>query len=886
MPVTPTYPGVYVEEIPSGVRTIIGVATSIAAFVDFFSRGPMNKAVQIFNMGDFERELGGLHAKSEASYAIQQFFLNGGTEAWVVRLASGSVAAATVQISNAIAGASALTVTAISEGIWGNNIRVKVDNNVPTDGEFNLIVSEYGTVGARVAIVRQEIFRNLSMNSGQTNFVQTLVNDQNTGSKLVRVPASGAAPPLANGTRSGEHQDGAPIPALPVLSVTIGSSTATDITQTTRMIFPKGTTLPDTLPLTTIAPVLEAAIRAAAPANPTFSGVAVDVISRMDSTGNVLGRRLRILAGPGDPRNRVRFATVNITTASALLLTTGTTATATLSDVHTSNPTISSPTPTVNVTIGSALPVPAPLNVGSGIVPLANVATALQEAINAVGNTDPSFIDAAVIVVGSPGNQWLVIVPGDDAPDNQVTVTAAGGDTTADALHLTANTSDLTATLSALHTVNPTLIAPPDLAVTIDNTTATVTLNVGPGIVPLDDVAQALQTAIRNAVSGNLLFNNAVVFVNGQRLVILPGGPPFINQVVTFDNSTGGLVAEALLLTTAATANAQEYTLGGGAVSDTAHLGGTPGDDGSPPNGQAFTGDPVSKQGIFALEDVDLFNLLCIPRAAIVNGTDALNPTEVQTVLTLAQTYCEKRRAFFLVDTPTGIDDPQEIKDALTNLPRHRNAALYYPRLHIPDPLSNFRLRSVGASGTIAGLCARIDSARGVWKAPAGTEATLRNVTELEDVLTDPENGTLNPLAINCLRNFPVYGNICWGARTLEGADQQASEWKYIPVRRLALFLEESLYRGLKWVVFEPNDEPLWAQIRLNVGAFMHNLFRQGAFQGQTPREAYLVKCDSETTTQNDINAGIVNIVVGFAPLKPAEFVIIKIQQLAGQIQT
>jgi uncharacterized protein len=143
----------------------------------------------------------------------------------------------------------------------------------------------------------------------------------------------------------------------------------------------------------------------------------------------------------------------------------------------------------------------------------------------------------------------------------------------------------------------------------------------------------------------------------------------------------------------------------------------------------------------------------------------------------------------------------------------------------------------------------------------------------------------LNPLGLNCLRSFPVAGNLVWGARTLVGADLLASEWKYLPVRRLALFLEESLYRGTQWVVFEPNDEPLWAQIRLNLGAFMQNLFRQGAFQGRSPREAYFVKCDRETTTQNDINLGIVNIVVGFAPLKPAEFVVIKIQQMAGQVE-
>jgi phage tail sheath protein FI len=187
----------------------------------------------------------------------------------------------------------------------------------------------------------------------------------------------------------------------------------------------------------------------------------------------------------------------------------------------------------------------------------------------------------------------------------------------------------------------------------------------------------------------------------------------------------------------------------------------------------------------------------------------------------------------------------------------------------------------------VAAQCGyRTDAARGVWKAPAGLEATVSGVSGLTVKLTDGENGQLNPIAVNCLRNFPNFGTVVWGSRTLDGADQLASEWKYVPVRRVALFIEESLYRGTQWVVFEPNDEPLWAQVRLNIGAFMHNLFRQGAFQGKTPNEAYFVKCDKETTTQNDINLGIVNIVVGFAPLKPAEFVIIKIQQIAGEIAT
>ncbi len=186
--------------------------------------------------------------------------------------------------------------------------------------------------------------------------------------------------------------------------------------------------------------------------------------------------------------------------------------------------------------------------------------------------------------------------------------------------------------------------------------------------------------------------------------------------------------------------------------------------------------------------------------------------------------------------------------------------------------------------GAVAGVFARTDTSRGVWKAPAGLDATLVSVPQLSVPLNDAENGELNPLGINCLRAMPAAGRIVWGSRTLQGDDRLASEWKYIPVRRTALYIEESLYRGTQWVVFEPNDEPLWAQIRLNVGAFMHNLFRQGAFQGTTPREAYFVKCDKETTTQNDIDLGIVNIVVGFAPLKPAEFVVIQLQQIAGQI--
>jgi uncharacterized protein len=300
----------------------------------------------------------------------------------------------------------------------------------------------------------------------------------------------------------------------------------------------------------------------------------------------------------------------------------------------------------------------------------------------------------------------------------------------------------------------------------------------------------------------------------------------------------------------------------------------------------AYEGAPADKTGIYALEKADLFNLLCIPPDT--RGGD-VPPAVYQT----AMKFCADHRAMLIVDSPAAWSMNKETaaSNAVAGLGAlglsgvaARNAALYFPRVVETDPLREGQLDTFVPCGIIAGVMARTDTQRGVWKAPAGLDATVNGVQGLEVNLSDPENGMLNPLGINCLRSFPVNGRVVWGARTLRGADQLADEYKYVPVRRLALYIEESLYRGTQWVVFEPNDEPLWAQIRLNVGAFMNNLFRQGAFQGRSPREAYLVKCDRETTTQNDINLGIVNILVGFAPLKPAEFVIIKIQQLAGQI--
>jgi phage tail sheath protein FI len=605
---------------------------------------------------------------------------------------------------------------------------------------------------------------------------------------------------------------------------------------------------------------LETAIQAARPADPAFAQASVSIVDN----------QLRVLAGPTDPKELVVFSEGLDPTAERLGLAGGVTLQGRLSGDITF-PATDGP---LTVTIGA---VSANVTlVGANLDTLEHARAELETKVRAANGT-PGFAGTRVVAHKDGASERLLVLAGIEG----AAVTLAG--TAAPNLQLdNASSAAVTALVSGNLSPVPTVPAGSVMAVTLGTVGPQAATTAADASSPAD-IAAGLQTAIR-AAAADATFTGARVAAysaNGENRLVVLAGTAGDAVEVTPGTSDADSFTE-LMLDSAAAANVQLYTLGGGAVSNSAQSGGDAGDDGAPPDGLALIA------GLNDLRKVDLVNLLLLPRTADRSSASALSPAEAGAVIAQALKFCEDRRAFFLMDTPTGIDTPQEVKDYLeaNATLRHKNAALYFPRVQVPDPLNDFRLRSVGASGTMAGLYARTDATRGVWKAPAGTDTRLANVQQLDVRLTDDENGTLNPLAINCLRTFPVYGTVSWGARTLEGADQLASEWKYVPVRRLALFLEESLYRGTQWVVFEPNDEPLWAQIRLNLGAFMQGLFRQGAFQGKAPREAYFVKCDRETTTQDDINRGVVNILVGFAPLKPAEFVIIQIQQIAGQLQT
>ena len=555
MPITPTYPGVYVEEIPSGVRPIAGVATSVAAFVDYFKQGPMNKAVHIFSWDDFERVFGGLDRRSEGSYAIQQFFVNGGREAYVVRTASGDATAvlrkAGATINNTITGGGpALKVEAISEGRWGNDAHVRVDP-APGENEFNLVVTQYNTTGSRTTIVSQEIFRNLSMDDTKPNFVERIVNDPRQGSKLVKVTKASANLPALSGTTSEELTE--PVTFTAPTTFLIKTSTSDAGKSGTLNFRTSGAQK-----LVALAVALEEAIRNAAPGDPAFAGATV----------RVTGKRLRVMPGGTDAKSKLIFTNTPANTAvEKLLLRAGDVSEAqiTISGELAPEPTIPA-TPSLKVKVGGGAAKTVSPTFGAaalpGPVPLATIAQQLQEVIRAEG---AELANVEVFALGSR----LVAIPRTATASDKITFTANGANTLAADLKLTGGEeTQRAATLSGAHATNPEIPASPRLDATIAGTTRSVAVTFGsetlPKALPITTVGPALEAALRSAVTGNDDFNKASVVVRGDRLLVIPGGATPANTF-SFAASGATTTADTLKLSgTGAMNNVAEYRAGRG----------------------------------------------------------------------------------------------------------------------------------------------------------------------------------------------------------------------------------------------------------------------------------------------------------------------------------
>lgn len=353
---------------------------------------------------------------------------------------------------------------------------------------------------------------------------------------------------------------------------------------------------------------------------------------------------------------------------------------------------------------------------------------------------------------------------------------------------------------------------------------------------------------------------------------------------------TGGSLLGGLLASAPVSENVSRYRLGapyvkskvGGTeqpVEVKAQTAGQDGTKGIQPDTAVF------KDAVVALGTVDpFFNTLCLPdlvRPAPDNPA-ALLHTSAAAIYEEAALVCRNKFAFLVIDpfpVVTSAGAAESWKSLQFTL-QSEHAAIYFPHIRVDDPLEPGSIRSHPPSGAIAGLFARNDSRTGVWEAPAGTDAGIAGAYGPSVVLSDEEHGLLNPIGVNVIRKFPVYGTVSFGSRTVNGLDVASSDYKYVPVRRTANHIERSLVEGLRWAVHKPNGEQLWSQIRLAANSFMQGLFRQGAFKGTSAREAYFVACDSSTTTADDIQQGVVNLSVGFAPLRPAEFVVLTLRQI------
>jgi len=829
MAVSPTYPGVYVQEVPSGVRTIVGVPTSITLFIGRTKLGPMNAPARLTNYTDFARAFGEDNTVSDMPRYVKLFFLNGGTDCYVTRIAKGALASA-VTLQNE-ASTDALVLTAKNEGNLGDFIRAAVSyaGQYP-EVTFNLELFRWQTdATGRKTKIAAESWKNLSMDPSSSTYAPTFLTQ-----KSALVNAAEPAVPIAVG--NGFSLSGRPIPDD-------GSESG-------------------------FRAAWQAALGNGADARGKFQ-ISVDgsryVEVNLASPTVIDTTDTAVLPGGTLASIKTDLGALIATRIGNALAAAG----------------ISFVAPAVDVTFETG---PTPVG-GAGGSTLLKIASRNGGEIRIISSTDIGNDLAKGSVETGPvalhGLMLGEVNGGTEVGAHSLRRPAPTG------ISLKAN--DLVAvnafadllqtdinqiTLDENDTSTPPNLVPANIALNLE-TTGNLTARMWTDAADLTSFRGVREKLglIRDAVNNYQAGNSSKFFWRaelwGSRLAFIKQGGDDTQLTTSFATATTDLNGG----TNSFTVNSRFYSLG---PAGTAGLqgGGIAGFDGTEPGAAEYD----AAYGVVD-SNVDLFNLLVLPPD---NGPSA---TPLEQLWPNASIFCQQRRAFLIMDCPDAWSTTQKATtgvDALRVGLVKDFSAIYFPRL---NTVENGLTVTVGAAGAMAGLYARIDGTRGVWKAPAGTEADVRSVSGVDLRMSDAENGQINPVGVNALRIFPD-GVVSWGARTMAGSDVFASEYKYIPIRRLALFIEESLYRGLKWAVFEPNDKPLWTQIRLNAGVFMNGLFRKGAFQGATPAEAYFVKVDAETTTQADRNLGIVNIWVGFAPLKPAEFVILYLQQIAGQLET
>ena len=785
----PTYlsPGVYIEEIPSGAKTIEGVATSVAGFVGAARKGSVGKPVLIHSFDDYANEFGQIVDEGDAmGLAISAFFLNGGRDAYVARLLNTDEPA-TRAASAFVKGVhptapDVLEIKATSEGTWGNDLYYRLLTTDPAATRFNLEIGRQKDGKLSV----EQTFTDLTMDAADDNYVLTQVNGNSQQIRVSLVaPASDLNDPAAlyiRGTMTGG--------SLPVAN----NFFSTELTGTLSLsinlnrlgakrieINAAGLTgASNQADGQTVADAIQSRVRALS-TDGVYQGF----------TCTYAGNRF-ILSSPDLPAYR-SSASVAIVDSSggandlARVLRLDSAAKATLAGAALSSAADVFSSATTGIpSIGAGANVTLELNIdgrGQRTITLVKADLGLSGSRQADGDRVAAAVQAGVRAINPAVDSYAKFTCGFE--DDKFTLTSGSSDS---------------------------------------------------------------RTSLVSVTDGD--FAHLLGLNSADTPVTSPGRQHQQASLDVMPRQQLGLNGEGTPLT------------GGGEVAAT------------PQQFSRFFNNTLRK-----VRDI---STLLIPGEYWGKGG---NPK-----LSAALAHCEAtQNRLLIIDPPQGIEFTQAKDVDDLGLPTSKFSVLYYPWVQVANPFFNIetnanakRTLAVPPSPFAAGLWSKTDGRRGVWKAPAGVEAAISGAAGLEFAVEDGEQDQLNPLGVNCIRQRPGFGSVIWGSRML--STKADPEWRYVPVRRTAIFIEQSIYNGIQWAVFEPNDHPLWSSLRANIESFMNGLFRASAFQGAKASDAYFVRCGlGSTMTQDDIDRGQVIVLVGFAPLKPAEFVIVRIQQKIGQ---
>lgn len=1005
MAVQVSYPGVYIEEIPSSPTTVTSATTSATAFADFFLRGPMGEAVMVTNFADFQRTFGGLSPKSEASYAISQYFVNGGQTAWVVRLGDGSAKPAQIaggvpvsvptfdslllEAQNAAATAKAAADQAnkllqsdlAKESTEGTAADAQAAIDVATQTSLAAEATRQAAAAARVAGL--ELQEDIEAATPDVAARDAAINAALAADKAQQA-AQQAATAVANAKAADGSLHSTPTPTAPAAAQTAaGAGITSTVTASTTLNTDLGKVTTDGNTAATAASGGAASTKKALNTVNSQAAQAISAGTALSSAATATQTAFNSLTTNGSVTvttapeiqnlsaqvtSLAQLAAAAVTAAEGLVAasvaaqaaaakddkvtdkssfaTLVTDSQSALNDalaaslgasqaaaamgpwINAANESQNETDTAVSAAAGTAAndanttyqavlalqnaataynsnPANAQKQLVAGVTTaITSAVTAAQTALTSTqavvsagasaANTQQATTDTKSALTAITAVWTAAITAGSNANSdllNQIIVTVAAGQTAA----LDANiTQDLFGTTSVLDSANQAVLDAMTAAAAAAGAAATAALQAALAMQEGQAAVGTGQNILYVQASNPGAWGNAVQVaitvqpgyrfdLSAQEMAVRNGQLKAVSTE-TFRNLTLGSENDANFAPKVVESSSKlirlrysGLTVDGAcpqpASAKAVALGG--GTNGNPPRANDLF--PTLNDAINNIAP-NVINLLCLPIVANYSATEA------STAIANAQSLVAAQHAFFIVDIPASVDTTAKMQTWMQSYGNAAayNCSVYFPRLMMPDPLQNYRLKNVGVSGTLAGIYSRTDLDYGVWETPAGINAVIENA-QIAGKLTDVDNGTLNSLGVNCLRTFPVYGNVVWGGRTMAGADQIGSQWKYINVRRLADYIEQSLLASLRWAVFQNNDPRLWSQIRAQVGSFMSGLFAAGAFAGGSADQAYLVKCDATTTTQTDIDNGIVNILVGFAPEKPAEFVVISIEQLAGQ---